>query len=332
MTILRFSKKDAISSEKCGETGVSLFCGCGGSALGYELAGFKMAIGVDWDKFACEAYRKNFPGKIVIRADVRKLRGEDLLGKIGRRPGEIGLLDGSPPCQTFSSASAFSKIKLADERSWLPFEFARLVAETKPKVFVMENVKGFVQGKAVGVFKETKKRLSAAGYRVEARLLDASYLGVPQKRKRVFLIGVRDDGGISPAFPKPSLRPATMGEVLDGARLVLARWKNKKNGFGEKFVLARPRDPSPTVTTVGIGIYCWIDIAKEDLSKDVRIREPLTTEDVKALCGFPPDFVLLGRKRTDLRLLGNSVPPPVTFHVGNALIKDVFGKWGSRKQ
>src|SRR5207248_5858022 len=129
----------------------------------------------------------------------------------GLTAGEVDVMEGSPPCASFSTAgkrqAGWGQVRpYSDTRQRtddLFFEFARLVRGVRPKVFVAENVSGLVKGTAKGYFKEILRALKGCGYRVEARLLDAQWLGVPQVRQRIIFVGVREDLGVGPAFPKP---------------------------------------------------------------------------------------------------------------------------------
>ena len=112
----------------------------------------------------------------------------DMAGLSG--PGELDLLDGSPPCQGFSTAG---KRRMNDGRNQLFREYIRLLRGLKPKVFVMENVSGMVKGKMKLIFAEIIRELKASGYHVKARLMNAMYYGVPQSRQRMIIIGVRED-------------------------------------------------------------------------------------------------------------------------------------------
>lgn len=191
---------------------VSTFSGCGGSSLGYRMAGFRVLWASEFVQAARDTYQANAAAHTVLDArDIREVTGEDILAATGKARGELDLLDGSPPCAAFSTAGArerdWGKVKNysdTEQRSDdLFFEYARLVEAVQPRVFVAENVSGLVKGTAKGYFKLILARLRAAGYRVEARLLDASWLGVPQARQRIIFVGVRDDLGAAPVFPRP---------------------------------------------------------------------------------------------------------------------------------
>jgi len=190
----------------------STFSGCGGSSLGYRMAGFKVCWANEFIGPAQAVYRANFPDTPLDIRDIRQVEPADILSATGLQVGELDLLDGSPPCASFSMAgkrhkgwgevknySAGRKQRTED----LFFEYARLVKALQPRVFVAENVSGLVKGAGKGYFLEILAALKAAGYRVRAQLLDAQWLGVPQARQRLFFVGVRLDLATDPAFPAP---------------------------------------------------------------------------------------------------------------------------------
>ena len=195
-----------------GLTVVSTFSGCGGSTLGYRMAGYRVLWVNEFVPIAQESYRANMRrGTILDGRDIKQVTAESILKATGLKAGELDLFDGSPPCQAFSSAGTRDKgwgknkkyAHGAEQKNEELFsEFVRLRDGLQPRAFVAENVSGLVKGKAKGFFLEILRELKR-GYRVEARLLDAQWLGVPQQRVRVIFVGVRDDLGLDPAFPDP---------------------------------------------------------------------------------------------------------------------------------
>jgi DNA (cytosine-5)-methyltransferase 1 len=189
----------------------SLFAGAGGSCLGYRMAGYRILWANEFIEAARHTYRANNPTTLLDPRDIRTIDPQDILTACDLVPGELDLLDGSPPCASFSTAGkrakgwgqvkAYSDTKQRTDD--LFFEYARLLEGLQPKVFVAENVSGLVKGVAKGYFKQILARLRACGYTVEARLLDAQWLGVPQARQRIFFVGVRADLPRAPAFPQP---------------------------------------------------------------------------------------------------------------------------------
>ncbi len=190
---------------------VSLFSGCGGSSLGYKMAGYDVAAACEFVEAARDCYAANFPKTPIYPGDVRALEPAELMRIAGVKEGGLDVLDGSPPCASFSLAGkrekGWGKIKKysdVEQRSDdLFFEYARIIRGVRPRAFVAENVAGLVVGSAKGYFKAILRELKTCGYRVEARVLDASWLGVPQSRRRVIFIGIREDLKSDPVYPKP---------------------------------------------------------------------------------------------------------------------------------
>lgn len=193
-------------------TVISTFAGCGGSSIGYRLAGFRELLAVEfWDK-ACEAFRANFPDVPLWDQDITDLSVEQALDLAGVKPGELTVFDGSPPCQGFSTAG---KRRFDDGRNQLFKQYVRLLEGIQPQAFVMENVAGMVKGIMKLTFVEILEALKETGYRVRCWRLDAAHYGVPQTRNRLIFIGYRDDLGIDPTCPPASPgRPITCSQAL----------------------------------------------------------------------------------------------------------------------
>ena len=192
-------------------TVISTFAGCGGSSLGYSMAGFRECLAVEWNASAVKTFRANFPKVPVFAGDIAQLGVDQCIELSGMAPGELDIFDGSPPCQGFSTAG---KRQLDDDRNQLFLQFVRLIEGMQPKVLVMENVSGMVKGKMKILFAEILTTLRSLGYRVKARVLNAKYFGVPQSRSRIIFIGVREDLGIEPTHPRPLGHPITTWEAV----------------------------------------------------------------------------------------------------------------------
>jgi len=154
------------------------------------MAGYRELLAVEWDDHAVATFRLNFPDVPVYHGDIAKLSVEECLRLAGIGPGELDVLDGSPPCQGFSTAG---KRRMDDGRNTLFREYVRLLRGLRPKVLIMENVSGMVKGKMKLIFAEILKELKESGYHVSARLMNAMYYGVPQSRQRMIFVGVRED-------------------------------------------------------------------------------------------------------------------------------------------
>jgi len=187
---------------------ISLFAGAGGLDLGLERAGWSCLYGVDSDPEAVETLKLNQSrdfgqGALFECADVRDLTGSDILAKIGRDRGDIPLMAGGPPCQSWSSGG--KQRGFDDPRGKLFSDFVRLSDECGCRIIVFENVRGMLTargpkgepGEALRIIRET---LYERGYRSEVRLLNAADYGVPQRRVRLIIVAYR--GVAKPEFPE----------------------------------------------------------------------------------------------------------------------------------
>ncbi len=188
-------------------TGVSLFAGVGGFDLAMERNGVEVVANVEIDKQCQKVLAKHFP-KAKQFSDITDVKGSDLIGA-GFEPSR-GIITGGFPCQDLSVAG--KRAGLVGERSGLFWEIARLIEETKTEWFILENVPGLLtsnKGKDFGVVIGT---LADIGYGVAWRVLDAQYFGVPQRRRRIFIIGRRTGNPLSSAevlFKSEGLRRNT---------------------------------------------------------------------------------------------------------------------------
>lgn len=292
-------------------TVISTFAGCGGSSLGYKLAGFKELLAVEWDDNAVETFRLNFPDVPVYHGDITKLTGAECMRLAGIKAGELDVLDGSPPCQGFSTAG---KRKWDDPRNSLFKEYARLLHELQPRVFVMENVTGMVKGCMKQAYLTIIKTLRECGYQAKGEVLNAMYYNVPQSRERVIIIGVRNDIGIAPSHPKPQTRPVTVREALCEVKpssesqsrvtpLREKRWRETKRGEAhqDRFSLLRLAwdKPAPTILKVsGSGGHFHPD--------EPRL---LTISELARLASFNPPYQFEPDWTRAVERIGNSVPP-----------------------
>jgi DNA (cytosine-5)-methyltransferase 1 len=182
-------------------TGIDLFSCAGGMSLGFEQAGFDVIGAVDIEKIHVETHLKNFPNCQTWCADLSKASGEQIRREIGIRNRQIDVVFAGPPCQGFSM---IGKRVPSDPRNLLLHDLARLIVELSPSYFVVENVAGIMHGKTMDVLDEFIRTLEAGGYCVvkPIRLLDAAEFGVPQRRRRVFVLGYIE-GATAPQYPKP---------------------------------------------------------------------------------------------------------------------------------
>lgn len=188
---------------------IDLFAGVGGLSLGFEQAGFDVVAAVEIDPIHAAGHKLNFPDCAVICRDVRTLSGREIRSAAGIGNRTIDVLFGGPPCQGFS---LIGQRVLDDPRNSLVFHFLRLVAELKPRTFVMENVPGMATGAHTALLSELVDSLKGLGYRVRQphRILNAANFGVPQGRRRLFLLGARSDTFL-PEYPLAVTMPPSDG-------------------------------------------------------------------------------------------------------------------------
>lgn len=209
-------------------TVVSTFSGCGGSSLGYRIVGYKPRLAVEWDDHAVATYRLNYPDTPLYHGDIGELSVSSCLDLAGLQPGKLDVLDGSPPCQGFSTAG---RRQLDDPRNNLFREYVRLLRGLQPRAFVMENVSGMVKGKMLLVFAEDMRELRSCGYQVSCRLLDAKWFRVPQSRQRVIFIGMRNDLNVQPTHPRAERKPFTVADACPWLRSLEFRTGARGEGW-----------------------------------------------------------------------------------------------------
>ncbi len=302
---------------------ISTFAGGGGSLTGYLMAGYNDILAVEWDDNAVATLRLNYPDLGIYHGDIAKLSADYVLSRTGLKVGELDVLDGSPPCQGFSTAG---KRDFADDRNQLFREYSRLLRALQPKVFVMENVSGMVKGKMKLIFVEILKELKDCGYNVSARLLNAKYFHVPQSRERMIFIGVRKDIGIMPSHPNAESGEIGVGSAIKDARADELNGKfltlqgktseyikllkpgerlehlyEKMNGKGKKayfaFSRTHPDSPARTIAKDSAGLFHFTE------------NRTLTVGEYKRVGAWPDEYQFIGSFSTAIQRIGNSVPP-----------------------
>lgn len=264
---------------------VSTFSGCGGSCLGYRMAGFKVIWANEFVPAAQDSYKANAALDCILdKRDIRVVQPEEILNATGLAKGECDVFDGSPPCQAFSTAGkrekGWGKNKTYEhgakqKNEQLFTEYIRLLRGLMPKVFIAENVSGLVKGTAKGFFLHILKELKASGYKVEAQLLDAQWLGVPQMRQRIIFIGVRNDLELAPAFPKPLPYRYSVRDALPG---IVSLTHDTSGLFSQGEVTDRP---CPSITNGVNGLnsshYKVIGRGRYDEPQDIS-NKPVEVE------------------------------------------------------
>jgi DNA (cytosine-5)-methyltransferase 1 len=310
---------------------VSTFSGCGGSSLGYQMAGGKVLLAVEWDNDAVDCYRTNHPETDIYHGDIHNLTVDEVMRRTGLGPGELDILDGSPPCQGFSAVRG--KDTSSDPRNNLFREYIRLLRGLQPRAFVMENVPGMAAASKRPIMANIFSAMTNSGYKVAVRILDASWYGVPQRRKRVIFVGVRDDIDAEPGHPEPTHKvPSGMKRIPDGTEIILtgkqlrtrAAHKQRHTAAGNSWHKSTQLEegrPSPTVTKTSV----------PSSSSSLFWPEPnggirmMSVSELKYAGGFPGDYKFRDRASAQARI-GNSVPPAMMYRIAAHIRDEILGR------
>lgn len=302
---------------------VSLFSGAGGLDLGLEMAGHSIIWANDIDADAVTTYRRSI-GDHIHLADISTLSDAALP--------DCDVVVGGFPCQGFSQANLLRYG--GDERNQLYRQFLRVVALTKPKYFLAENVRGILSLEGGSAIKRIVKDFSRAGYRVNYKLFNAADFGVPQTRMRVIIAGTRSDlsEGCDFEFPSPThskepkaglRRWVTVQEALENVpdpdlfptkvpNQIYSKYKvTNRNFTGHRST--DPSKPSPTILARGNGGGGVCAIQHPNGRRRMSVRESATIQ-----C-FPLTFEFFGAMNSQYRQVGNAVPVRFARALGDCL-------------
>ena len=226
---------------------VELCGGAGGLARGLVAAGIDIAISVEQNKYAASSYRFNFPNVDVIEDDIRKVSGSAILRRLDMLRGELDLLVAGLPCQGFSESNRRTRT-MGNPKNLLYREVLRLLVEVSPRWFLIENVAGIRTLKSGRFLEGMLEEFRAAGYRTEDGVLNAADFGVPQCRRRAFLVGTRTASEF--AFPEGTGgTPATVRDAIadlpqleNGASVDRLAYGTDRENVGKYTESLRPSD------------------------------------------------------------------------------------------
>ena len=371
----RYTLQDTLDSEKRALFNVlSTFAGGGGSSTGYRLAGGKILAVNEFVPEAQNTYRENYPNTTIVPGDIKELTGTYLMEQAGVKVSELDILDGSPPCSAFSMAGSishgggnthadafgkkkqYSDIKGVENVEDLFFEFLRVAKDIKPKVIIGENVEGLTMGEAKEYFHKIQNTFEEIGYLIVANVLDASYFGVPQSRKRCFFIGVREDVaekvGINfmtmyQLYPDKNDVRTTLGEAIndvvneDKEELDYLIDKISPEKAVGKTLMKMPKDPDKVLTGMdyhekghhfnlkrsSLRKPCPTITAMGNLAGVAGTCHPIedrkfTIKELKRIMSLPEDFKLTGKHKQQSERIGRMVPPLMM----KALAESVYNK------
>ena len=308
---------------------ISLFSGCGGIDLGFIKAGAKIIWANDIDSDAVKTYKKNI-GEHIICKDIYEV-------KVNEIPNEADLIVGGFPCLGFTVAKGKNK-NINDNINFLYKEYVRILKAKMTKYFLIENVPGMKSGKEFNNFFENMiKEFEEVGYRVKYKTLLASDYGVPQNRKRIIIIGTRNDINVEPNFPTPThskdnnliLKPyVTLKDAISDLpenyddnipNHTGSKHKVKINGYIGNRQLDWNK-PSPTITGRGSRSGGAVIHPHPNNKRRLSVRE------CARLQSFPDDFTFSGSNSAAFAHIGNAVPPILSFHLAKEFIKIVDNK------
>ena len=326
---------------------IELFAGAGGMALGFEKAGIHHELLNEIDKFCCSTLRENRPEWNVIEDNITNIDFSSYKHK-------IDVVTGGFPCQSFSAAG--KKLGFEDTRGTLFFEFARCIKEVQPKIFVGENVKGLFHhdnGRTLQVIKDTIQEL---GYTlIEPQVLKAMYYKVPQKRERLFLIGIRNDLAENIdafKFPSPFTKVLTVSDAFNQGELFDTNvpesigdvyptrkkeildfvpqggyWKDLPDDLQREFMqgsyflgggktgLARRLSMSAPSLT----LVCSPSMKQTERCHPLETR-PLTVRESARIQTFPDEWEFIGPKSQAYKQIGNAVPVNLAWSVARSIV------------
>ena len=307
----------------------SLFCGCGGTDVGL-LGGFdflgdnyaknpmEIVYANDIEESACRIFEENF-GVVPDRRDIRTVPASEIP--------EIDVLTGGFPCQSFSIVAQNPKrLGYKDERGMLFFEMCRILREKQPKCFIAENVKGLLSANKGEAFPLIISEFEKSGYQVTHKLINAAAFGVPQKRERVIIVGIRNDLGFKYEFPEDVLMDddyAVLGDVVENQ-------VDEKYFFSEKAVQGmraakrdmnkgRAQDLNKPCNTVGSHLAKVSLNSTDPVLLDGGRYRRFTPREVARIQSFPESFKLMGVEGAQYRALGNAIPPVMFWYVAHQL-------------
>lgn len=323
----------------------SLFSGCGGSDLGtiggfsylgnsYPRLPFDIVYAIDFDKDAVKTYNSNFSHKSVC-GDVTKINIDHNIPK-------IDVLIGGFPCQSFSTLNPTKDTN--DARANLYKEIVKILIKRRPKCFVCENVKGLMTLQNGTILEKIEGEFSAAGYHVCHRLMRAVDFGVPQRRERVIIVGIRNDISAKYEYPMPLLGEnewvpirevvkelAIPDEKYYFSQRAVQGMKNAKNNM--KRGLWQDLD-SPCLTLTShlakVSLNSRDPVLLVDAKKELYRR--FTVAEAAGIQSFPDNFVFPGTDNQSYKQIGNAVPPVLMWHIMNALSWTMLGEKFSIKR
>jgi DNA (cytosine-5)-methyltransferase 1 len=326
---------------------VALFSGCGGLDLGFSQAGFNISWANEYDKNIWKTYEKNHIDTILDRRDIRNISTKEI-------PDCIGII-GGPPCQSWSEAGTQKGIE--DDRGQLFLDYIRILEDKQPLFFLAENVSGMLHQKHRKAFNDITNSFKDAGYSISCQLINAKDYGIPQDRKRVIIVGYRNDlkkefdfnllKKVSTVLDlkstiwdlKESAIPALETQKTNGEDCTIANHEYMTGDFSSIY-MSRNRvrmwnEPSFTIQAGGRQAPIHPQASKMIVvGKDKRIFDPnslnpyrrLSVRECARIQTFPDNFKFYYNNLADgYKMIGNAVPVDLACAIAKVIEMQVFG-------
>lgn len=325
---------------------LELFAGAGGLAIGLEQAGFKHIGLVEIDKYAAGTLKSNRPQWNVLNEDVEMVASRDLEEEFGIKKGELELLSGGAPCQSFSYAG--KRLGLEDVRGTMFYHYATFLHKLQPKMFLFENVRGLLTHDKGQTYKTILGIFEDEGYVTKHAVLNAWNYGVAQKRERLITIGIRRDLAekVTYEFPKPYEYKPVLKDILQNVpESDCASYSESKR---KVFELVPPggywRDIDPSIAKAYMKT-CWeMGGGRTGILRRLSLDEPsltvLTTPQMKQtdrchpievrpfsvrenarIQSFPDEWEFVGSVASKYKQIGNAVPCNLAKEIGLSIIQ-----------
>ena len=289
---------------------IDLFCGCGGLSLGFQKAGYDILAAFDnWDE-AVTVYHNNFSHPIIKQDLSDVTQSVEEIEKYNP-----DMIIGGPPCQDFSSAG---KRNENNGRGDLTVSYAKIVTTIKPEWFVMENVDRILK---TGKLVEARKIFKDCGYGLTEAVLNASFCGVPQRRKRFIMIGHlgEKDGFMSAILEKrQASKEMTISEYF-GNQIDIKYYYRHPRSYARRGIFSVD-EPSPTIRGVNRPMPAGYKLHPTDPVTSLEGIRPLTTQERSMIQTFPRDFKFIGTKTGMEQMIGNAVPVNLAKFVGDSIM------------
>lgn len=329
---------------------IELFAGAGGLALGIEKAGFNTLALIELDKDAAATLKLNRPMWNVICDDIANISSKNLTQFFGIKSGELDLVSGGAPCQSFSYAG--KRLGLEDARGTLFYHFAVFLEKLRPKTFLFENVRGLLTHNHGQTYKTILDIFAQVGYTIQKKVLNAWDYGVAQKRERLITIGIRNDltDSVKIQFPEQHLYKPVLGDILQGVPLSegtqYSEYKRKI------FELVPPggywRDIPADIAKEYMKSCWYMGGGRTGILRRLSLNEPslavLTSPSQKQtdrchpldarpfnirenarIQSFPDDWQFCGSTSSQYKQVGNAVPVLLAYHIAVQVYKGLAG-------